>query len=785
MFEKIKKKIHEFTKTPEVQVKPVDTKQVDKQNFETSPKGGKRETAPSELISYGGILRESSISPDYPVEYVKAIRHLCMWNPDFSLALENVVTLSNTPFEITIPEGGKKSLVKELYEIGDSWYKNSGGINSLRNDLLTQLVITGAISAEIVPNSKLDGVSKTVMVSTENIVFKYDREEEEYMPYQTNRGTEDIKLNTNTYKYSAFRRLSEKPYAVPMFLSALDNTAIEKDMVSSIREVVKTLGLAGFMEVLLSAPPKRPAKGGKPAETQKEYSMRLSGLLMEAETEIKKGLGNGYMIGFEGQHKFEMKATNANMGGAEKLMQINTEMKHAGLKQSPSLLGRNYSTTETLGRVVLTILTSQVQNYQQTVDKFLSEAYSLHLELKTGKRYKVKVTSQKPMINDEESDQNAFSTKIDNHIKLYNQGIISQEQFAQGVGYVSAHLPEPIAEEIPKAESKVEVKQNSLVAMYNSKFENYPDFKFYYDKAENSKKYIQDFEDEKDKLIFKELTKYLKATHKNYDKALDSVIRELAKTLSKGKNTEAITLNKVYLTLFGNWESSFSVPQVEITKERVQNSYKLFRTDKGIFNVKKKGSKVPEAVFNTTDFRTIAYMQDMDAVYLGKFISDDHTIKQITRFVQETFLEDANALRSNAAIDKFTKQFKGVLKGVSWKIDQVLATTVSRMRYNASMLYYSQAKVVNYTRLGISDRLQCRYCASMDGKTFKVSIPVKRIKKNVQTSVESVKEVQPFITTVFPDPADVEALTSAELQAKGVEAVPSHPHCRCTNVADI
>jgi hypothetical protein len=64
---------------------------------------------------------------------------------------------------------------------------------------------------------------------------------------------------------------------------------------------------------------------------------------------------------------------------------MNTEHKMAGLKQDPLMLGRNFSTTETIGRVILTKLSAQVANYQATTAAFLEELFLLDINLQGWK----------------------------------------------------------------------------------------------------------------------------------------------------------------------------------------------------------------------------------------------------------------------------------------------------------------------------------------------------------------------------------------------------------------
>src|SRR5690606_35523303 len=170
-----------------------------------------------------------------------------------------------------------------------SWYNFSEGLDSLIGDLLAQIVISGAISREIVPNNDLSGVKKVVAVHPKDIVFKYNPKSDEHEPYQKIKGvlTGSVnnlnKLNPFTYKYYAIRRFNENPLAVPPFLTAIENTVIEKDLLCSLKHTAKNIGVLGFLSVLVNAPKKLPG------DSDEVYQGKCMKYLNSVVPEIEKG----------------------------------------------------------------------------------------------------------------------------------------------------------------------------------------------------------------------------------------------------------------------------------------------------------------------------------------------------------------------------------------------------------------------------------------------------------------------------------------------------------------
>ena len=415
---------------------------------ETIPplKSGRVSESEGSSMTLGSMITEMmTVDPSFQFELLKALENLAMYNADVSYAIENIVTLGNTDFEIEfddfVSDEDKKKMLMSIKHYRDKWYGYSDGLNSLVNDLLSQCAINGCISSEIIPSDDLRSVKKAVLVNPYNIRFIYDEKLDEYLPYQQSKkvgGTANlIKLNTATYKYISLRRYSEKPYGIPPFLSALENIVIEKTLVENLKYVTKKLGVLGFLKVLVSAPSK------KVGEKDEEWYNRCQTYLNGVVPEIEKSMNKGYVVGFKDTHEFSMENVSTNVQGAKDLFQLNSEFKMSGLKQDPMMLGRNWSTTETLGRVILIKLSSQVENYQRSVASYLTQLFKLHLLLQGFRFEYLNVKFEQPTLIDKSKEEDAYSKKITNANLLYENGIISQQQRAEMLGFEKPDQEKP------------------------------------------------------------------------------------------------------------------------------------------------------------------------------------------------------------------------------------------------------------------------------------------------------------------------------------------------------
>lgn len=406
--------------------------------------GGRSSVSDSENIGLVTLL--NTIVPDVPFEYLGVLEHLSKWNSDFSYAVDNIVHLGSTEFNIEYDDNvtaeQMREMNRELKRSYGYWYNNSDGIDALISDLLAQVAISGCLSAEIVPRMDLQGVAYAVLVAPKEIRFKYDKNTDRSKAYQKVKNWINIdnglkELNPVTYKYYALRRMNDKPYAIPPMLASLENISIEKDMMKNIKTIVEKLGVLGFLQVLL-CPPTR-----LPGESEEMYQAKCRQSLISTLPQIQNGMRDGFVIGFKGTHEFEMQDVSTNVTGATDLMDLNAQLKMSGLKQDPLMLGRNFSTTETLGRVILAKMTTQVSKYQKPVARFLEEMFTMHLRLKGFNFEFVEVTFDKPMVGDKYREEQVNELRITNAEKLYNAGIIGQTQRANNLGYERPDLPEP------------------------------------------------------------------------------------------------------------------------------------------------------------------------------------------------------------------------------------------------------------------------------------------------------------------------------------------------------
>lgn len=289
-----------------------------------------------------------------------------------------------------------------------------------------------------------------------------------------------------------------------------------------------------------------------------------------------------------------------------------------------------------------------------------------------------------------------------------------------------------------------------------------------------------------DRNYFNVLLQYIKDTLGNYDRAIAKRIKAIEQgfeTLGENPSLQQVVDNIIF-NLLKDWDRDFIRLQTKTTNDSIDIIYRAFRADTSIFN--NKIEDIADAIFDVVDMRTLEYFKNSDGFYLGKFISDEDTIRRISKFIQDQYIAENLPIGNNNdkdSLKEFRAAFSDVLVGEEYKITRIISTTVNKLRAYGALNYLNQAEVEEFEIRGINDRLQCPYCRRMQGRRFKVSTAFDRVDQNVRSSPEFVGVDSPFITSVYKNPEDLDDLSDLELQQNGIDLPPYHPHCRDRIVA--
>ena len=446
-------------------------------NFILPPPRGQsvvRETRRSFYDSSKGIrfVSQTALS-----KFIPLLRQLALVDRNVGQVVHDMVLLTNTGYTINFDPGvsaeQRDKMRMEIDNASKTWVEGGYGLASLANKFTSQLLLGGAISGEWVPDKKLEGIDFVIFVNPEDILFGLNKVTGRYEPYQTvyninsyenpNKEEENIKkLNQATYKYFGFLGDTDVPYGIPIFITALKDLATQEDMLGSINFILKQLGLAGFTELLIE----------KPSQSRDEndgsYKSRLTKLLTDSKENIIAGMSDGVLVGFKEDHEYKFNSTTKNMAGLPDIFSLNQHLVANGLKYSPQFMGGE-SGTDTSISIIFTKLLSQLTNIQLAVSTMLEFGIALHLRLKGYKFESLTLKFNPSTVTDDLKIQQAREIKQRVDRLLYDDGIISQDQYADEMGYRKpdmaeariTHDPVVIAEEARKAKEREVSKDQS------------------------------------------------------------------------------------------------------------------------------------------------------------------------------------------------------------------------------------------------------------------------------------------------------------------------------------
>lgn len=755
----------------------------------------------------------------YDEQLLETMENLAVFNRHVSLAADNIVTMGHTNSILTIsdqfPDRQKRLMRQHLERVQSCWYAFNQNESMLDAQRFFQAGVYGAVSTEAEIMSTLRGINTVHLVTPRYIRFKWDKELGVNIPIQIGlHGGSNApiykELNGNQYHYTPIKTMGENPYAIPPFLSALDDIDTEESMIKNIRHIMKQIGLLGFLSILIEQPEQ------DDGETDEAYQGRLAQHIQEAGEIAEPGFMRGFNVGYKDIHEFELKGTNINANGADKLMEVVNGLEFEGLKQNPMFFGRNLSGLgEAQSKILVKIASKQITKIQEAVAFDKAKKASLELYLAgfpplpsmrnisdnrgdLSSMYGLKYEFERPFDLDEEERAKTRTTKIVNAVKERDEGFITQDEAAESLGHKKAAFPEPISRnsestEEPESKNSV-IKPQSItynrvilkgIDRLKKRFKSeIPIFDYdlpeHYIKSNGAETFFIGFRESKLQRQFK---KYTSEVVDNYTGVYDAArprIKTRIKNLDENSTSETL-FSSIYFEILTHWQNEFINKNKEVIKENVTDIYETNREDKSIFSLDTKSVEkfddVDDAIFDFRDFNAIDYLERGDGLFLGKFITDPQTEEKFRNWVNEIYLSDNNPVgKTDKLIEQFLDEFGELFEYEAWKIVRVIATTTNRARNIANLFYINQLQVEEYEIVEVMDSRTCPWCMHLNGKVFKTERSVSWMDSVIESDFSDINRIAPFATSTKID--DFTSLNAKELQEVGVMLPAFHPHCR-------
>lgn len=453
-----------IVKEAEDPTNPIPIKDVGKSKAsKILPPGGRSTEAPQQSSMINMFDKDKTlVEPGYQYEVIPLIRKLALSNQSVSQALQDIVNLANTGHKVTFDPGVKQDQVVAMREHLDTvipnWHYGISGVDALVNKLFEQAMISGAVVTEMVPSINLTHIRRLHMPLPETIRFKYNKRTTTYEPYQVTKDPLKTKdpadgltpLNINTFRYFAINGNTEIPYANPPYLPAIPPLHDQKEMLDNIKWIIQQMGVWGFLEVIVEYPEQNDG------ESDEKYINRCQAHIQASKERILSSMKDGIVVGGrdaekdDPEHEFEFHSLAKSANGLSEPFGINELLVHQGLKHHPALSGKGSQGAQAFVTVIFTKLISELKNIQSAVKKVLEHTYELELRLRGYQFKKLQVIFNPSTIQDDLKFQQAIEIKIRNYRQLRMDGIISQDKYADALGYDKPHQQEPVVPFMPE-----------------------------------------------------------------------------------------------------------------------------------------------------------------------------------------------------------------------------------------------------------------------------------------------------------------------------------------------
>jgi len=740
---------------------------------------GRRSEAPDSFGSLMGMANGflSCVDPKVPYNFLEIISKLCLTNPDFSQAVDNVVSLGNNGHQLLINADSARRIdkaLKRLNKLADRIM-----IENLINRLFRQAAIYGALSHEWIVNKSLTEMQTYAMVPVRDIRFQYDKEQSRYVSRQLSSKGDLIELNENTYTYSALEQDENSPYGIPPFVAALRHAMVQIDVTDNIAFVIKKLGLLGVFDVVMKQPP------AQEGESNDDFINRITSELNSLANNLIENYRNGMMAHYDNM-ELNHTAVSTDMRGVKDLNQMIEEQVMSGLRQDPAMLGRAYSTTETYGEVVYTKMVNSLDNVRRHVKFVIEKGYELDL-LMGGiiiSSLAMDFSGNSSFKPKEQAETSQIAT--DTAISRMDAGLISPDQAAQEIGYEKAYsqgLPSDSGSESFGNQLSVKfvykggrykLSRESLVVMNSDAIIR--------DSLADDVGAVQ-LASEKgiERRRLRWVDSYFKQIKGLDDKARGKVLERVAEKLgNKEFSTEGPDefANDVFEFVSTKFPDALADQGLkDKVNRRIYDTYFYYRVRDKIVDVK----RIP-SLLKLPDKRAVKFLKGLDDFYFSKYLQNDSAKKPMLKFLKKEYLEGGYT-NINGFIKRYGTNFGNISKS---QIQRIVDTSVSRIRNWGHIRQMSEFKTQYFEIVEVLDRITCPICLEMDGKIFPVGKADEKVQNLSELSAEDFNEKVYKNAPAKTQEEWIEyakAKSGEEMIADNIVGPPFHSRCRGRQVA--
>ena len=325
------------------------------------------------------------------------LKQLSKMDPDVSAGIWNFLRLLESGFKATALDKNllpadkfQTKLDQMLFRMaGKADYKNWDplrlDIKQIANQLAKYILLRGAAGLEVVLG-KDKRLFKMIVIDPITITFRQPTKGT-YVPYQRNIITgEYISMAIPTFFWGLLDPDTDSPYETPPFLPAVQAVLFNISVMQDLQRIVKRVAFPRIAIKIVEQTLRKYA----PAHVQFDETLLANWMNSQRISigESLKNLAPEDAAVFFDSVELEMLETKNNATVDYKpLIQVIDQRVITGLKSMPTILGRQFGSSQTLGGIEALLYAKSVACVQDVVINMLERALTLSMQLEGIKGY--------------------------------------------------------------------------------------------------------------------------------------------------------------------------------------------------------------------------------------------------------------------------------------------------------------------------------------------------------------------------------------------------------------
>jgi len=363
---------------------------------------------------------------------------LSKYDPDVSAGIWNFLRLANSGLVIRVLDYKRRpsakgqvileSLLARLSGLEDyTTWTMARSLEVFTSQQLKYILLRGACSFELVLNN-LRQATRFETIDPVSVQFTHDGPGS-YKPFQVNENGQKVKLDIPTFFWSVLDPDAGSPYETPPFLPVIQAVMFNLSVMQDLQKIVKRVAYPRISIKIVEETLRKFA----PVSVQTD-EIAMANWLNNQKSQIATSLSQlnpeDAAVFFDSMN-IDILETKANASvDFRPLKEVIDQRIITGLKSLPTILGRQFGSSQTLSGVESLLYAKSISSLQQVATDPLSRALTLALRLEGFLGYVV--LKHKPVTLKPDHELEAFhSLKQSRVLELLSLGFYTDEEAAE------------------------------------------------------------------------------------------------------------------------------------------------------------------------------------------------------------------------------------------------------------------------------------------------------------------------------------------------------------------